>query len=86
MSSSARDRIIRADNTGGGRAEGILSSSPPSIISTAGAQTIRETTPRKKAHNPDVQEVLKEIFKDKSKKKGSMRTTKATPAAVTVVA
>lgn len=42
-------------------------SAPPSIVSTAGAQTLPGDTVKKHRNNPDVKEVLREIFKDKKK-------------------
>ena len=67
----------------GGRADSIPSS-PPSIISTGGARSLADEAPKGKSPNPDVKEVLREIFKDK-KRGGTIKRANG-PIAVTAVA
>jgi len=50
----------------GGRVDS-TPSSPPSIISTGGARSFADEAPKRKSANPDVKEVLREIFKDKKR-------------------
>lgn len=58
----------------GGRGDSIPSS-PPSIVSTGGARSFADEAPRKKSPNPDVKEILREIFQDK-KRGGTIKRSK----------
>ncbi|ORY35419.1 hypothetical protein BCR39DRAFT_509555 [Naematelia encephala] len=77
----------------GGRTDTITSSAPPSITSTTGTRTIRDSPSqspgaRRKHANPDVKEVLKEIFKDKKRNSagGSIKRNGPPVSSSTVVA
>ena len=74
--------VIADDFATDGRVDS-LPSSPPSIISTGGARSLAEEAPRRKAPNPDVKEVLREIFKDK-KKGGTIKRANLRPVSAIV--
>jgi hypothetical protein len=63
--------------TAGGRVDTMTSSSPPSIVSTTGQSYRDESTSpkRSKPLNSDVQEVLKDIFKNPKGKKARGKAT-----------
>ena len=55
------------------RNDSIQGSSPPSIISTTTGARSMEEVPKKRLQNSDVQEVLKDIFKNTKRKGGAVR-------------